>query len=240
MSLWHISRGNPLSPHRLLFSIGSKRSFICTFPQTGEDILWWTSCGPLVGMENSPNCKCFCHTGSIRHAGGSKPLELSALHPALCSTPAHPHYIYYRVDILSFMSYRNNLSDHVGRTWTCARDTTAGWLLGFYVLAISKGTSVLILICDNVDSWRLHSAAPTGTPGQQDHALIFNSVTSSWHWLDKSLPYPNNHNHNPNTCLGNNEHQFTKSLVWIEEELNSRHSTRERALHSTDSATGVQ
>ena len=28
-------RGNPLPPHRLLFLINSKGSFICTIPQTG-------------------------------------------------------------------------------------------------------------------------------------------------------------------------------------------------------------
>ena len=28
-------KGNPLPPHRLLFSINSKDSFICTIPQTG-------------------------------------------------------------------------------------------------------------------------------------------------------------------------------------------------------------
>ena len=28
-------RGNPLPPHRLLFPIRSKGSFICTIPQTG-------------------------------------------------------------------------------------------------------------------------------------------------------------------------------------------------------------
>ena len=28
-------RGNPLPPHRLLFQINSKGSFICTIPQTG-------------------------------------------------------------------------------------------------------------------------------------------------------------------------------------------------------------
>ena len=28
-------KGNPLSPHRLLLSINSKTSFICTIPQTG-------------------------------------------------------------------------------------------------------------------------------------------------------------------------------------------------------------
>ena len=28
-------KGNPLTPHRLLFPISSKGSFICTIPQTG-------------------------------------------------------------------------------------------------------------------------------------------------------------------------------------------------------------
>ena len=36
-------RGNPLSPHRLLFPISSKGSFICTIPQTG-----WHIPRPLV------------------------------------------------------------------------------------------------------------------------------------------------------------------------------------------------
>ena len=31
-------KGNPLPPHRLLFPISSKGSFICTIPQTGEHI----------------------------------------------------------------------------------------------------------------------------------------------------------------------------------------------------------
>ena len=31
-------RGNPLPPHRLLLSINSKSSFICTIPQTGQHI----------------------------------------------------------------------------------------------------------------------------------------------------------------------------------------------------------
>ena len=31
-------KGNPLLPHRLLLSINSKGSFICTIPQTGEHI----------------------------------------------------------------------------------------------------------------------------------------------------------------------------------------------------------
>ena len=31
----HSEKGNPLPPHRLLLSINSKGSFICTIPQTG-------------------------------------------------------------------------------------------------------------------------------------------------------------------------------------------------------------
>ena len=31
-------KGNPLPPHRLLFTINSKGSFICTIPQTGLHI----------------------------------------------------------------------------------------------------------------------------------------------------------------------------------------------------------
>ena len=31
-------KGNPLPPHRLLFPISSKGSFICTIPQTGQHI----------------------------------------------------------------------------------------------------------------------------------------------------------------------------------------------------------
>ena len=33
-------KGNPLPPHRLLFPISSKGSFICTIPQTGWHIPW--------------------------------------------------------------------------------------------------------------------------------------------------------------------------------------------------------
>ena len=37
-ALWHFYRGNPLSPHKLHFSISSKGSFTCIFPQTGQHI----------------------------------------------------------------------------------------------------------------------------------------------------------------------------------------------------------
>jgi hypothetical protein len=48
-SFWHMSfRGNPLLPHRLLFLISTKGSFICTFPPTRQHIPWplnqlWTT-----------------------------------------------------------------------------------------------------------------------------------------------------------------------------------------------------
>ena len=43
-------RGNPLPPHRLLFPISSKGSFICIIPQTG---ICYTSRGALAGTRNS-------------------------------------------------------------------------------------------------------------------------------------------------------------------------------------------
>ena len=38
VTLTHFLEGNPLPPHRLLFSISSKGSFICTFPSTEQYI----------------------------------------------------------------------------------------------------------------------------------------------------------------------------------------------------------
>ena len=52
---------NPLPPHRLLLSINSKGSFICTIPHTG---LCYTSCGALAGTRNSSMGP--PHEGSIR------------------------------------------------------------------------------------------------------------------------------------------------------------------------------
>ena len=46
-------KGNPLWPHRLLLSINSKGSFICTIPQTGYHGLWYTSSGALAGTRNT-------------------------------------------------------------------------------------------------------------------------------------------------------------------------------------------
>ena len=46
-------RGNPLPPHRLLFPISSKGSFICIIPQTGYHGLCYTSRGALTGTRNS-------------------------------------------------------------------------------------------------------------------------------------------------------------------------------------------
>ena len=79
----YLFRGNPLSPHRLLFPIiTSKGSFIITFPRQyhTHHSLWWTSYGPQVGTENSPNYKCLHHADSI---GWSQILQASALLPEL-------------------------------------------------------------------------------------------------------------------------------------------------------------
>ena len=82
----YLFRGSPLSSHRLLFLISRKGSF-----QRQDNTylnLWWTICGPLVGMENSSNCKCILYAGSICHAGRSKLLQLSVLPPELCPVPS--------------------------------------------------------------------------------------------------------------------------------------------------------
>ena len=50
-------KGNPLPPHRLLLSISSKGSFICTIPH-------YTSRGALAGTRNSSMGP--LHEGSIR------------------------------------------------------------------------------------------------------------------------------------------------------------------------------
>ena len=46
-------KGNPLLPHRLLFSINSKGYFICTIPRP-----LLTSRGALVGTRNNTTVKC--------------------------------------------------------------------------------------------------------------------------------------------------------------------------------------
>ena len=78
-------RGNLLSSQRLLFLISSKGSLYALSHRQDStyNSLWCTSCGPLVGTENSSNCKCTHHVGSIRHARGSKTLQQSALLPGL-------------------------------------------------------------------------------------------------------------------------------------------------------------
>ena len=49
--------GNPLPPHRLLLSINSKGSFICTTHRQDNTYhgLCYTSCGALAGMRNNNN-----------------------------------------------------------------------------------------------------------------------------------------------------------------------------------------
>ena len=46
-------KGNPLPPHRLIFPINSKGSFICTRQDSTYHDLCYTSCGALAGTRNS-------------------------------------------------------------------------------------------------------------------------------------------------------------------------------------------
>ena len=56
-------------------------------------------------MENSPNCKCFRHAGLIRHAGGSKHLQLSAVLPELRPAPANYKIGYSKIKLICFLYY---------------------------------------------------------------------------------------------------------------------------------------
>ena len=44
-------KGNPLPPHRLLFPINSKGSFVCTIPQTGMFFRLWAIVGWGSGVD---------------------------------------------------------------------------------------------------------------------------------------------------------------------------------------------
>ena len=88
-SLWHIYLEKTLlSPHRLLFLISSNRSFICTFPKTGQHIpqplidkLW------AIGW----NRKCIRCAGSFKW---SNPSQVRASLPELCPPPLGYFYKY--------------------------------------------------------------------------------------------------------------------------------------------------
>ena len=69
-------------------------------------------------MENIPNCKCIRCAGSIRHAGGSKPLQLSDLPPELRPYNEIIHdqinlevHIEHATDLLFFGGIRRLLDD---------------------------------------------------------------------------------------------------------------------------------
>ena len=73
-------KGNLLSPHRLLFPISSKGSFICTFPQTRQHtpqplVDHWFERKVAQTANAPPN------VDSIQH------LQLCALLPELCAAP---------------------------------------------------------------------------------------------------------------------------------------------------------
>ena len=66
----------------------------------------------------------------------------------------------------------------------------------------------------------------TGTPGREHHDLLSHSVTLSWHWAKKSLPYPNN----AERPSRKRQVSIWKSLVWLVQVSNPRLRTRTRDL----------
>ena len=57
----------------------------------------------------------------------------------------------------------------------------------------------------------------TGKSEHWHHVPISHSITLSWYWANQSLPYPNNAECQART----RNYQFCKSLVWLNQELNS-------------------
>ena len=136
-------------PHRLLFPISNKSSLICTFLKTGQHIrnLWWTSYGPLIQTENSPNCKCTHHAGSI---GLSQPLQasvlLSELHPTTTTKSGNAiTYLHYDAIKIIFTSNSskldyNYLSNVFIYLWKRQKLKTMGWCsFKVHVQSTSRG-----------------------------------------------------------------------------------------------------
>ena len=98
-----------------------------------------------------------------------------------------------------------------------------GWLLEFYVLTTSEVRSGQVSTSDtHVDFIVLPQGNLAWAPWPISH-----SVTLFWHWPNQYLPYP------INAELGSNKHQFDKSLVWVDEEPNSRSPSRTQGPRST-------
>ena len=60
----------------------------------------------------------------------------------------------------------------------------------------------------------------TGPPGHEHHDLTSHSVTLSWHWASKSLPYPNNTERQARKW----QVSISMSLVWLNQGSNPRGS----------------
>ena len=116
--------------------------------------LWWTSCGPMIGTENSLNCTCFRHAGSIRHAGNHPP----SINTSQISTqsPTHINFLIWTSNVR-----KRNLSwivpSHMNESAT-PTDCVFVYLLLFYILATSKVISGWTATCDSLHSWWLYSA----------------------------------------------------------------------------------
>ena len=93
-SLWHISLQETHCHHISYSFWEAARDLLYALSHRQDSKyhnLWWISCGPVDGRENSPNCKCTCHAASTM---SSKPLQLGALLPELCPAPPEKGNIY--------------------------------------------------------------------------------------------------------------------------------------------------
>ena len=83
------------------------------------------------------------------------------------------------------------------------RITSSGWLLGLYILAISKVILGWVFTCDSVHSWQLYSAVPLG-----------DQVASTWpntilsHYPDTEPTSPCPILIMPSAWLGSDKYQF--------------------------------
>ena len=89
-------KGNPLPPHRLLLSINSKGSFICTISQTGENIprrllhqSWSTGWNdqPVVSEDYIHITKKYAHSPPATHPGRT---ACTPLYPSVQAVPPPP------------------------------------------------------------------------------------------------------------------------------------------------------
>ena len=106
------------------------------------------------------------------------------------------------------------------------------WLLRFYVLTTSKIIAGWLPTCDSAHSRWLYSAAPLGDP-----VITITQFLTQSHYPETELTSPcPSLVVLPSPRLGSDVYQFCRSLVWPDQEYNSRPSIWKACiLTSTDS-----